>query len=281
MFKFRIIGFILLMGLLGGIFFWERGGGMLFMIAAPALAAAAAGEFALMLDNSGRKCFPLPTAILVWLLLILPLTSVAMQDLEITGSLFLLVPLLIMAAFAGFLTMKSEIMERVLNSFGVAVLLTPPLLLLLGTYFLQPRGYWLLFLCLVTKATDTGGYIVGTLTAKLPGGNHKIAPGISPKKSWEGLAGGMILSLCVVWLFSRWGIQQLPWYWAVIGGVIFSLGSFFGDLTESAVKRFCNVKDSGSFVPGMGGAFDVLDSFIYNGILFWFWYVAMFWLGVM
>jgi phosphatidate cytidylyltransferase len=56
-----------------------------------------------------------------------------------------------------------------------------------------------------------------------------------------------------------------------------SLGSFFGDLTESAVKRLCDVKDSGSFVPGMGGAFDVLDSFLYNGLLFWGMYLMLYW----
>ena len=65
--------------------------------------------------------------------------------------------------------------------------------------------------------------------------------------------------------------------WALITGAVLSLGSFFGDLTESAVKRLCNVKDSGSFVPGMGGAFDVLDSFLYNGMLFWLLYGTLSW----
>ena len=78
----------------------------------------------------------------------------------------------------------------------------------------------------------------------------------------------MILSLAVAWAFYYFG-GGMPLAWAMLAGVVLSLGSFFGDLTESAVKRLCGVKDSGSFVPGMGGAFDVLDSFLYNGILFW------------
>ena len=49
---------------------------------------------------------------------------------------------------------------------------------------------------------------------------------------------------------------------------ILALGSFFGDLTESALKRAADIKDSGSYIPGMGGIFDVLDSFIYNGWIF-------------
>ncbi len=282
MFKYRIIGFILLMGLLGGIFFWERGGTMLFMIAAPALAAAAVGEFAQMLNISGRKTFPVPAAVVSWLIIMAFMVTVNIHGNEhiIICALILLMLFLIMAAFAGFLSMKSDIMERSLNSFGAIFMLTPPLLGLLMTYFISPRGYWLLFICLVSKATDTGGYIVGTLTAKLPGGNHKIAPSVSPKKSWEGLVGGMVLSLLAAWLFYRFGKEEMPLLWTMLTGAVLSLGSFFGDLSESAVKRFCGVKDSGSFVPGMGGAFDVLDSFIYNGILFWICFLLLYTIGI-
>lgn len=268
MFKFRIIGFILLMALLGGIFFWKAGGFWLFLAAAPALVGAAAAEFAAMLKSSGRMAFPLPTGILVWLIAVASLAMPAGNaDLAAFLVAFLMIAV-IFTALAGLLSMRKEMLEGVLNSLGVGVLMTTPLVLLLMTYLIEPYGYWLLFICLVTKATDTGGYIVGTLTAKLPGGNHKIAPGISPKKSWEGLAGGMILSLAVAWAFYYFG-GGMPLAWAMLTGVVLSLGSFFGDLTESAVKRLCGVKDSGSFVPGMGGAFDVLDSFLYNGILFW------------
>lgn len=268
MFKFRIIGFILLMALLGGIFFWKAGGFWLFLAAAPALVGAAAAEFAAMLKSSGRMAFPLPTGIMVWLIAVASLAMPAGNaDLAAFLVAFLMIAV-IFTALAGLLSMRKEMLEGVLNSLGVGVLMTTPLVLLLMTYLIEPYGYWLLFICLVTKATDTGGYIVGTLTAKLPGGNHKIAPGISPKKSWEGLAGGMILSLAVAWAFYYFG-GGMPLAWAMLAGVVLSLGSFFGDLTESAVKRLCGVKDSGSFVPGMGGAFDVLDSFLYNGILFW------------
>ena len=275
MFKFRIIGFTLLIALLGGIFFWKTGGIWLFLAAAPALCAAAAGEFAKMLNDSGRSAFPVPTALLVWIIIIGALMP-GIPSLLLMQWFF---PLLIIAAFAGMLAMKPKIMEGVLTSFGVMVLMTLPLTLLLATYFIRPLGFWLLFICLVTKATDTGGYIVGTLTAKLPGGNHKIAPGISPKKSWEGLAGGMVLSLAAAWGFYRFGGMDIPLMWCLLSGVVLSLGSFFGDLTESAIKRFCGVKDSGSFVPGMGGAFDVLDSFLYNGILFWILYSTLLWDG--
>ena len=271
MFKFRVIGFILLLALLGGIFFWKAGGFWLFLAAAPAMCAAAVGECCLMLKRSGRPAFPLPGAILSWLVLILAVGGFANVS-------SILRPEFILAAFAavcfagliGILLMRPRLMEGIFTTLGVAGMLTWSLGTFLLTYgFYGRAGYWLFFLCLVTKATDTGGYIVGTLTAKLPGGNHKIAPTVSPKKSWEGLVGGFLLSLAVAWAFCRFGNTGVTLRWHMIAGAVLSIGSFFGDLTESAIKRMCGVKDSGGFVPGMGGAFDVLDSFLYNGMLFW------------
>ncbi len=276
MFKFRIIGFVLLMSLLGGIFFWQGGGFWLFIASAPLLAGAAAGECAAMLNKSGRPAFVTPVILTVWFFAVTVLLPADLiPDWRFLWGIMLL--LLVIAALAGLLSMKPAVLSATMNSAGVTVLLAPPLILLLLTYLLAPHGYWLLFLCLVTKATDTGGYIVGTLTAKLPGGNHKIAPSVSPKKSWEGLFGGMILSMAAAWAFYRFGSVALPLSWTLVAAFVLSLGSFFGDLTESAIKRLCEVKDSGSFVPGMGGAFDVLDSFLYNGILFWGLYLLLLW----
>ena len=127
------------------------------------------------------------------------------------------------------------------------------------------------FLVLVTKAMDTGGYIVGMLSGKwMPGGNHKIVPSISPKKSVEGTLGGILFSVGTALIFYVCGVApaETGLGWCLLSGVILAIGSFAGDLTESALKRTCGVKDSGHWIPGMGGIFDVLDSFIYNGILF-------------
>lgn len=269
MFKFRIIGFILLMALLGGIFFWEAGGMWLFIASAPALVGTAVGECCAMMNKSGRPAFVLPAALAVWLLAICCTLGFVFH--AAFYSMIMLTGLLTAAGCATLLSMKEDNFAKCFNTFGAVVMFAPPLILLLCSYFLQPLGMWLLYLCLVTKATDTGGYICGTLTAKLRGGNHKIAPKVSPKKSYEGLIGGLLLSTAVSLIFCKLNCQAPVW-WYIVSAVVLSLGSFFGDLTESAVKRFCKIKDSGSFVPGMGGAFDVLDSFIYNGLLFWLLY---------
>lgn len=279
MFRFRMVGFVLLLGILGGIFFWEAGGFWLFMAVAPALCAAAVGECCLMLDRSGRSALPLPAALLSWLVMVTMLLTCRYPGWKPVAASMLttLIFLVTVGALAGMLAMRPKFMEALFTSLGVTGLLTLPLLMFLMTELVEPAGYWLLFLCLVTKATDTGGYIVGMLTAKLPGGNHKIAKVISPKKSWEGLAGGFLLSLAVAWAFSRFGKVEMPLTWALFVGAVLSIGSFFGDLSESALKRMCGVKDSGGFVPGMGGAFDVLDSFLYNGMLFWWLYGMRVW----
>ena len=270
MFKFRIIGFALLMALLGGIFFWEAGGVWLFIAAAPAMVGAAVGECCSMMNKSGKPALAVPAGMVTWLIAVGCTMGFLHRAAWLASGMLLL--LIILFSCAALLSMQEEMLRKIFNSAGAILLLAPSLILLLCSFFLESRsgqrGLWLIFLCLVTKATDTGGYIVGTLTSKLPGGNHKIAPALSPKKSWEGLIGGMLLSLAVGWAFSRFAnYAPLPWY--LITAAVLSLGSFFGDLAESAVKRMCNVKDSGHWVPGMGGAFDVLDSFIFNGTLFY------------
>lgn len=263
MFKYRVIGFTLLMGLLGGIFFWRPWGEYLFLTAAPLMAALAVYECAKMFNDAGRKNFSAVTAVVFYI-----------SSFACVQSVSFLMPLLGLIALAGGIIMlckQESLTEKYLNSCGILLFLAPALWGLINSFYITTGnaqlGAWLLFLCLATKATDSGGYIVGTLTSKLPNGNHKIAPSLSPKKSWEGLFGGIALSLTVGWLFFKFA-GYAPLWWYLGTAFMLSLGSFFGDLAESAVKRMCNIKDSGHWVPGMGGAFDVLDSFIFNGILF-------------
>ena len=130
----------------------------------------------------------------------------------------------------------------------------------------------LIFLSLVlaTKASDTGGYIVGMLSNKLmKNGNHKIVPSISPKKSWEGTVGAAIFSIGTAALLTHFNCIKLDLVQIFIFGFLAFLGSFAGDLTESQLKRSAGIKDSANWIPGMGGILDVLDSFIYNAPMFY------------
>jgi phosphatidate cytidylyltransferase len=119
----------------------------------------------------------------------------------------------------------------------------------------------LLALFILLWVNDSGAYIVGSLTAKLPKGNHKMFPRVSPAKSWEGLIGGVVFSLLAGYVFFRvgWtaelGLANSLWF-AAFGSVFGTLG----DLMESLLKRTLGVKDSGKFMPGHGGVLDRFDS---------------------
>ena len=121
--------------------------------------------------------------------------------------------------------------------------------------------YMLLALFILLWVNDSGAYIVGSLTAKLPKGNHKMFPRVSPAKSWEGLIGGVVFSLLAGYVFYRvgWtaelGLANSLWF-AAFGSVFGTLG----DLMKSLLKRTLGIKDSGKFMPGHGGVLDRFDS---------------------
>jgi len=125
-------------------------------------------------------------------------------------------------------------------------------------------GYLLLFMLLLIWAADTGAFVSGKLFGK-----HKLTK-VSPNKTWEGVVGGLALSMLIGW----GGISALSLKVNNIGlylGVILLIGivSVFGDLFESALKRVANIKDSGNLLPGHGGLLDRLDSTITVAPLFY------------
>ena len=133
-------------------------------------------------------------------------------------------------------------------------------------------GMWLLVLLLmIAFVSDTGAYFVGTFLGK-----HKMAPKISPKKSWEGFFGGWAISvLCAVGLFilranviSQEGLfYTLYLYLPTV--IILAPLSVVGDLAASMIKRRCGIKDFGNIMPGHGGVMDRFDSVLFIAPLLW------------
>lgn len=115
----------------------------------------------------------------------------------------------------------------------------------------------------ITVCNDIGGYAAGVLFGK-----HPIAPQVSPKKSWEGFAGSVILQVAVAIPIFIIGFDE-PWWKGVIFGVIMSITATAGDFIESAVKRDLDVKDMSNILPGHGGLMDRLDSLIPNAFVAW------------
>ena len=117
---------------------------------------------------------------------------------------------------------------------------------------------WLSYAILITFASDTAAYAVGRLI-----GRHRLAPTISPGKTWEGAVGGIIGAAAVSAVFA-WFIEldSLPLIAAPLLGAGLSVLGQLGDLTESWLKRKAGVKDSGNLLPGHGGILDRLDSLL-------------------
>lgn len=104
-------------------------------------------------------------------------------------------------------------------------------------------------------SSDTFAYLTGKFFGK-----HKMAPKISPKKTWEGFAGGVVLTL-ILGFFVEHYFPELRGNWMIVG-LLVSIFAPLGDLVESQLKRSFAVKDSGNIIPGHGGVLDRLDSFI-------------------
>lgn len=114
--------------------------------------------------------------------------------------------------------------------------------------------FWVLFL---VWATDIGAYAVGRTV-----GGPKMAPMISPGKTWSGLAGGIACAAAIGWTASLFGSgSHSPWMLAILSGV-FAIVAQLGDLLESAVKRQFGIKDSSNIIPGHGGVLDRVDGLV-------------------
>ncbi len=126
------------------------------------------------------------------------------------------------------------------------------------------NGPWrVIVFILLTISNDIGGYFAGIFYGK-----HPIAASISPKKSWEGFAGSVLMQ-GVVGALAFVFLLDAPWWQGVIAGLVLTVTATGGDFAESAMKRDLGVKDMGSFLPGHGGMMDRLDSLIPNAFTSW------------
>jgi len=134
-----------------------------------------------------------------------------------------------------------------------------------------PQGaWWVMLVFPVVWMTDSGAYMIGARY-----GQHKMFKRISPKKSWEGYLAGVFMGVIyggfLAFAYTKFGHLQLGVAQGALLGLVISASSILGDLGESLFKRFANEKDSGTFLPGHGGAFDRVDSLIWAAVIGFFW----------
>jgi len=139
------------------------------------------------------------------------------------------------------------------------------------SYFVALRGLedgrnWVFFALFTTFASDTAAFFVGRAL-----GRHKLAPRVSPGKTWEGTIAGVFGAIIVSLLFTM--LIPISYWQAIVLGILVSIFGQLGDLTESLLKRNMGVKDSGRLIPGHGGFLDRIDSVVFTGVVVYYYVI--------
>jgi phosphatidate cytidylyltransferase len=188
----------------------------------------------------------------------------------------LMIQLILILLTIGSLTaavLRGAPFDRMITSVGVTVLSVMYIVLLGGHLialrvgFAPPLSKHLLsFFFLVIMGADAAAYYGGRAFGK-----HKLAPGISPGKTWEGAVAGMLASLLLAAAAHYWFFPELPMRFALALAAAMNVFSVVGDLTESALKRSAGAKDTANILPGHGGILDRIDSLLFNApVIYYF-----------
>jgi phosphatidate cytidylyltransferase len=249
-------------------------------------------EFLKLTESYGVQPMPFPTFLFTALFFVAIAVSAGETPLLTTGRF--LVTLGFAAAIVPFLfltrAMRGENLSAGYPAAAASVFAFTYIALPMGM-LVQLRQQWagafyLLYLLLVVWAGDIFAYFVGKSI-----GRHRMAPRISPKKTWEGAAASMLASVGVGWLlFShaepissallRWGLierrdglfglEQPAISNVIFLTIILNIAAQLGDLVESLIKRGANVKDSGALLPGHGGMLDRIDALLFAAPVLWY-----------
>jgi len=253
----------------------------LFVVLAAAAMVLGLYEFYLLAGKKGIKADAAAGYLAAVALFIIFYFATAnpMQDRLDVQSLVLVLLIFIIGTLIA-ATFRGAPFEKMIASAG-ATILGVLYVVLLGGHLVAVRtgfphklsAHLLSFFFLVLMGSDVGAYYVGRAI-----GRHKLAPMISPGKTWEGVAGGVVAGLALATVAHFWFFRELPLKWALpLAAVMTTLG-ILGDLTESALKRGAGAKDAAKILPGHGGALDRLDSLLFNAPLLY--YFAHFYFSV-
>jgi phosphatidate cytidylyltransferase len=188
----------------------------------------------------------------------------------------LMIQIVLMLLTAGALTaalVRGAPFDRMIPSVGVTVL-SVLYVVFLGGHLIAVRvafrpllaKHLLAFFFLVIMGADVAAYYGGKLF-----GRNKLAPGISPGKTWEGAIAGMLASLLLAVAAHYWFFLNLPLKFALPLAALMNIVGVLGDLTESALKRSAGAKDTAQILPGHGGVLDRIDSLLFNApVIYYF-----------
>jgi phosphatidate cytidylyltransferase len=158
-----------------------------------------------------------------------------------------------------------QTLKRTVRDFGAAAFLVIylPLTLSFGMLLLrQDDGHWWVLAFVTTVALiDSAGYLFGRIFGK-----NKLAPGVSPKKTWEGLAASIVIGTISAVSFTVFVLGGAWWVGIILAAALI-LAAVFGDLAESLIKRDLGIKDMSTWLPGHGGMMDRLDSMLPSSLM--------------
>ena len=253
----RILTGIIAVPIVSGITYY--GSPLLFLFFVVVIALIAVYEYFRMIDRIGINGFPIPGIILSLFLLLnfyfegrFFLEWGFVSSLTLFGSWFLQEN-----------NVKVAIDQIAFTLFGILLIAG------LGGYFLLIRNFengnvLILFLFLIVWFSDTASYYFGTRFGK-----KKLAPLISPNKTFEGSFAGLFGSLLAGIIVGIWLIDDISMSHCLLVAFLCGIIGLFGDLAESLLKRHVGVKDSGNLLPGHGGILDRIDSLLFAGPVFY------------
>jgi len=234
------------------------------------IALIACGALYEFLTLGRRKGYKVPMVLCILVMLFI-IAAFVLEPVSVEMGVF--ITLLVVPAWFVF---SPGALEEALPSSGIAVMATLYVGMLGGSLirlrndFADPQKTGpklVFFLVLVVWLGDAGAYYIGKRFGK-----HLLSPRISPKKTIEGLIGGIAVSIVTAIVIHFTFFQAFPLLHAIIAGIILSLAGVIGDLAESMWKRSAAVKDSGALFPGHGGFLDRFDSVFYTApILYVYW----------
>ena len=248
----------------------------LFVLMAAASMVLALWEFYLLAGKLQLKPDPVPGFVAGAALITISLQN----EPWLNFFLFLVVIMALVIVTLTSAMLRGAPFDKMIGSSG-ATILGVLYIALLGTHLVLIRTgftpdlsrHLLSFFFLVLMGSDAGAYYVGRAFGK-----HKMAPKISPGKTWEGAVGGVAAALAMATLAHFWFFRELPLKWTLPLAFAMSVVGILGDLVESALKRSASAKDAANILPGHGGLLDRLDSLLFNAPLIY--YFAVFYFNI-
>jgi len=240
----------------------------LFVLLAAAAMVLALWEFYLLAKRLQLKPDPVPGFVAGAALITISLQNTPWLNFL----LFLLVVMVLVVVTLISAMLRGAPFDKMIASTG-ATILGVLYVALLGTHLVLIRtgfepslsAHLLSFFFLVLMGSDAGAYYVGRALGK-----NKLAPAISPGKTWEGAVGGIVAALAMATLAHFWFFRELPLKFTLPLAAVMTIAGIFGDLAESALKRGAGAKDAANILPGHGGILDRLDSLLFNAPLIYY-----------